>query len=119
LNLYPIASHGNCKFQSWVWPLWRPYFRKPYFIVSTICSTNLSSLGWSYEVMWWSINAFSQNSWNSQWNFVFWLVKTSVRSLKLLNAFSKNAYASYFLLWSRNGTNSNHLEKCSIITKTY
>jgi hypothetical protein len=23
------------------------------------------------------------------------------------------------LLWFGNGTNSNHLEKCSIITKTY
>jgi hypothetical protein len=39
LNLYPIVSHGSCKSQSQVWPLWRPYFRKPYFTMYTICST--------------------------------------------------------------------------------
>jgi hypothetical protein len=32
---------------------------------------------------------------------------------------SKNAYVAPSLLQYCNGTNSNHLEKCSIITKTY
>jgi hypothetical protein len=69
--------------------------------------------------VWWSINAFSHNSWNSPQNYVPWLLRTSARGRNLLNTMFKNAYATPSLLWFGNGTNSNHLEKCSIITKTY
>jgi len=119
LNLYPIASHGSCKSQSQLWPLWRPYFCKPCFIVSTIRSTNPSTSRWSCEIMQWSINVFTHNSWNSPQNFVPWYVRTSARTPNLLSNLSKNEYVIFSLLWFGNGTNSNHLEKCSIITKTY
>jgi hypothetical protein len=36
LNLYPITKHGRYKSQSWIWPLWRPYFYKPCSIIFTI-----------------------------------------------------------------------------------
>jgi hypothetical protein len=41
------------------------------------------------------------------------------RALNLLSTMSKNAYVIPSLLQSNNGTNFNHLEKRSIITKTY
>jgi len=119
LNLYPITNHGSCKSQFRIWPLWRPYFPNPLFIVCTIRSTNPSTLGWSHEVVRWSINIFSHNSWNSPQNYVPWSVRISTRAPNLLNILSKNAYVVISLLRSKNGTNSNHLEKCSIITKTY
>ncbi len=68
--------------------------------------------------MQWSINVFSHNFWNSPWTSIAWLVRISIGALNLLSNLSKNAYATP-LLWSCNGTNSNHLEKCSIISKTY
>ncbi len=114
-----IYRCDNCKSQFRVWPLWRPYFCKPRFIVYTIHSTNLSTLGWSHEIMQWSINAFSHNSWNSPHNFVPWSVRTSIGSPNLLNTLSRNAYVAFSLLRFGNGTNSNHLEKRSLITKTY
>jgi hypothetical protein len=40
-------------------------------------------------------------------------------STKFNENFVKNAYAIPSLLGSSNGTNSNHFEKCSMITKTY
>ncbi len=119
LNLYTIASHGNCKSQSRVWPLWRPYFHKPHFTVYTICLTNPFASGWSHEIMRWSINAFSHNSWNSPHNFIPWSMKTLIGTPNLLSTLSKNAYVVPSLLQSDNATNSNHLEKCSIITKKY
>ncbi len=98
-----------------------------FFIICTICSTNPSASGstnpctsrWSYEVVQWSINTFSHNSWNSPQNYVPWSMRILTRAPNLLNIMSKNAYVVFSLLWSKNGTNSNHLEKCSIITKTY
>jgi hypothetical protein len=67
----------------------------------------------------WSINAYSHNSWNSVWNYVPWSTKNSIGTPNLLNTLSKNAYVALSLLQSSNKTNSNHLETCSIITKTY
>jgi hypothetical protein len=119
LNLYPITSHGSYKSQFQVWPLWRPYFCKPHFTICTIHLTNLFASWWSHEVVWWSINALSHSSWNSPWNYVPWLVRTSARAPNLLSTLTKNAYDVPSLLRSGNGTNFNHLEKCSIITKTY
>ncbi len=46
-------------------------------------------------------------------------MRTSARTPNLLSNLSKNEYVVFSLLWFGNGTNSNHLEKCSIITKTY
>ncbi len=119
LNLYPIASHGSCKSQFRVWPLWRPSFCKPHFTICTICSNNPSVWRWSCEVVQWLINAFSHNSWNSPWNYIPWSMKTSAKTPNLLNILSKIAYATLLMLRFGNGTSSNHLEKCSIITKTY
>ncbi len=99
--------------------LWRPYFCKPYFIVFTIRSINLFALGWSHEILGWLINVFSHNSSNSPWNFVPWSMKTLVGAPNLLSTMSKNPYATISLLWFNNGINSNHLYKCSIMTKTY
>ncbi len=87
LNLYPITNHGNYKPQYWVWPLWKPYFHKPRFTIYTIYtihSINLSASRWFWEVVWWSVNVFSHNFWNSPWNFVPWSVKTPVGALNLL-----------------------------------
>jgi hypothetical protein len=92
LNLYPIASHGSYKSQFCVWPLWRPYFCKSHFTVSTIRLVNPFALGWFHEVVRWSINVFSHNSWNSPYNFVPWLVRTLARTPNLLSTLSKNAY---------------------------
>jgi hypothetical protein len=119
LKLYPMANHGNYKSQSWVWPFWRPYFHNPCFRVYTIHLANLLALGWSYEIVRWSFNAFSHKSWKSLRNFVPWLVRTLAGTLNSLNIMSKNAYTAPSLLRFSNGTNSNHLEKCSIITKIY
>jgi hypothetical protein len=74
---------------------------------------------WLREVVPRSINAFSHNFWKSPHNYISWSVKTSARTPNLLNTLSKNAYASPLLSWISNGTNSNCLEKCSIISKTY
>ncbi len=68
MKLYPITSHGICKSQSWVWPFWNQYFYKLCFIVYTIHLINLFISKWSHEVVWWLINAFSHNFWNSLWN---------------------------------------------------
>ncbi len=40
LNLYPVTNHGNCRSQSLVWPLWKPYLHNPHFTVYTIHSAN-------------------------------------------------------------------------------
>ncbi len=114
LNLYPIVNYGSYKSQFRIWLLWRPYFCKSSF---TICTIHINSFvsRWFCEVVQWSINVFSHNS----WNFVPWLVKILVRTPNLLSTLSKDAYVTPSLLWSNNGTNSNHLEKSSIITKTY
>ncbi len=112
-------SHGSCKSQSWIWPLWRPYFHKSCFIISTIHSTKPFALGWSHEIVQWSISAFSHNFWSSPQNYVPWSMRILVKAPNLLSTLSKNAYVASSLLWSNNKTNSNHLEKCSIITKTY
>jgi hypothetical protein len=92
LNLYPITNHGDYRSQSQIWPLWNPYFYKPFFIVSTICSINMFVLGWSREVMQWSINVFLHNFWNSPRNFIFWLMRTLTRTPNLLSTMSKNAH---------------------------
>jgi hypothetical protein len=107
LNLYPITNHGNYKSQFRIWPLWRPYFHKPHFIVCTIHSTNMSTSRWFHDVVQWLINVFSHNSWNCPWNFVLWLMRTLARAPNLLSTLSKNAYATLSLLWFDNGTNSN------------
>jgi hypothetical protein len=90
LNLYPIANHGSYKSQFRIWPLWRPYFRKPFFIVYTIRSTNPSTSGWFHEIVRWSINNFSRNSWNSPQYYVPWSMKISTEAPNLLNILSKN-----------------------------
>jgi hypothetical protein len=110
LNLYPIVSHGRCKSQSWIWPLWRPYFRKPRFNVYT------KMVSWSCAMI---NQCFLTQLLEFPWNFVPWLVRTSIGAPNLLSTLSKNAHVMPSLLRSDNGTNSNHLEKCSIITKTY
>jgi len=69
--------------------------------------------------MQWSINIFSHNSWNSPQNYVPWSMRISIRAPNLLSISSKNACVVLSLLRSKNGTDSNHLEKRSIITKTY
>jgi hypothetical protein len=46
-------------------------------------------------------------------------MRISIRAPNLLSILSKNAYVVLSFLRYKNGTNSNHLEKCSIITKTY
>jgi hypothetical protein len=51
LNLYPIANHGNYKSKSQVWPLWKPYFHKPHFIVYTIRLANPFTSWWFHEVV--------------------------------------------------------------------
>ncbi len=94
-------------------------FHNPCFTICTIHSTNMSTLRWSHEIVWWSIDAFSHKYWKSFRNFIPWLVKTSVGTPNLLNMSSRNAYVAFSLLQSSNGTNSNQLEKCSIITITY
>ncbi len=120
LNLYPIPNHDSSSSQVLVWPFWCPYFCKvPRFTIYTICSTNLYALGWFHEVMWWSIKNFSCNLWNFSWNSILWLVNVLSRMRNLLNTPSINAYVAPSLLWFTNGTNTNHLNKCSIITKTY
>jgi len=73
LNLYHIENHGNCRSQYLIRPFWSPYFHKPHFTICTNCSTNLSTLGWFHEVVQWSINVFSHNSWNSPQKIVTWL----------------------------------------------
>jgi hypothetical protein len=102
INLYPMANHGNYKSQSWVWHFLRPYFRNSWFIVYTICLANPSALGWSREIIQWSINAFSHKSWKSPWNYIPWLVKTLVGTLNLLSILSINAYATPSLLQFSN-----------------
>jgi len=119
LNLYPMANHGNCKSQSLVWPLWRPYLHNPHFTIYTIHSANSFALGWSCEVVQWSISTFSHNFWKFSRNSIVWSMKTSVGTPNLFNILSKNAYATPSLLQSGNNTNSKHLEKCYIMTKTY
>ncbi len=118
LNLYPMANHGNFESQFQMWPFWRPYFYNPHFTIYTIHLVNLSTSKWSHEVVWWSINAFPHKSYKSPWNSIPWLVKTLVGTSSLLNIMSINAYVAPSLLWFGKGTNSNHLKKCSIITKT-
>jgi hypothetical protein len=110
LNLYPIVNHGSCKSQSQIWPLWRPYFRKPRFTIFTIHLASPFTSGWFHEIMRWSINAFSHNFWNSPRNFVLWLVKILAGAPNLVNTLCKNAYVTLSLLWFGNGTNPNHLE---------
>jgi len=120
LNLYPILNYDNCSFQSSIWRFWCPYFNKvPHLTICTICSTNLNAFGLFHEVMWWSIKAFSFNFWNFSWNSILWLMNISTKMPNLLNRLSINAYVAPSLLWFSNGTNTNHLNKCSIITKTY
>jgi len=92
LNLYPIINHGDCRSQFQIWPLWSPYFYTPFSIVNTNRSINMSPLGWSCEVVWWSSNVFLHNFWNSPRNFVFWLMKTLTRAPNLLSTLSKNAH---------------------------
>ncbi len=99
--------------------LWRPYFCKPCVTIFTFHLVNLSTLIWSHEVVRWLMNVFSHNFWNSPWNFVPWSMTTLTRAPNLQNTMSKNPYVVISLLQSGNATNSNHLEKCSIITKTY
>jgi hypothetical protein len=118
LNLYPMANHGNYKSQSQVWPFWRPYFHNPCFTVCTIPSTNPSTSRWYHEIVRWSINGFSHKSLKSLQNSRPWSMKTLARTPNLLNILSKNAYVDPSMLRFGKGTNSNHLEKCSVITKT-
>jgi hypothetical protein len=79
----------------------------------------MSTSRWSHEVMQRSINVFSHNFLNSPQNYVPWLVKTLAGAPNLLNTLFKNAYVTPSLLQFGNGTKSKHLEKCSIMTKTY
>jgi hypothetical protein len=104
LNLYPTTNHGSCRFQFWAWPFWSPYLWKLCLVTCTICSTNLFTSRWSHEIMWWLISDDSYNSWNSPWNFVPWLMKTSTGAPNLLSTLPKNY---------------NQLKKCLKITKTY
>ncbi len=89
LNLYPIANHGNCKSQSWVWPLQKPYFCNLRFTVCTIRLINPFTSRWSSEVVQWSINVFSHNFCNSPRNFIPWLMKTSIGAPNLLSIYPK------------------------------
>jgi hypothetical protein len=100
LNLYPIPNHDSSSSQFLVCPFWYPYFCKvPHLIICTICSTNLYTLRWSHEAMWWSIRAFSCNFWNFSWNSILWLMNISTRMPNLLNMLSINAYVAPSLLW--------------------
>jgi len=92
LNLYPTTNHGSFRSQFWTPPFRSPYLQKPCLVTCTIRSTNPSTSRWCCEVMQWLINYDSYNSWNSPWNFIPWLVKTSTGAPNLLNTLLKNAY---------------------------
>jgi hypothetical protein len=72
LNLYPTSKHDTYRFQYLVWPFWSSFFHKSHFTICTISSTNMFTLRWSCEVVWWLISFYSHNSWNSQQNLVPW-----------------------------------------------
>lgn len=105
-----MSNHGNCKSQSLVWPFQKPYVYNPHYIICTIRSINPSTSRWFHEVVRWSNNAFSHNFLKSPQNFIPWSMKTSTRTLNLLNILSKNVNVTPSLLRYGNTTTSNNLE---------
>jgi hypothetical protein len=61
---------------------------------------------------------FMPNSWKFSHNFIFRSMRILIGAPNLLKTLLKNAHVVIARLWSSNGTNSNHLDKCLIITKT-
>ncbi len=82
LRHMPYATMIITNFNFLTWPFLSPYFYKPHFTTCTIHLANPSTLlRWFCEVLWWSINVFSHNFWNSPHNFLLWFMNISTKML--------------------------------------
>jgi hypothetical protein len=95
-----------------------PILCKPHFTICTIHSINPFVSKWFHEIVRWSICVFSHNLKNCM-EFYTLVREYFSWKTKPIEHPIPNAYYYSSLLWSNNGTNSNHLKKCSIVTKTY
>ncbi len=117
---YPIINHSNYRSQFLVLPFWNPYLCKPCLPFASYHSIQLMHVFQDGLMKLYNFSLFSHNFSKFPMQFHILINEYFNENTKPFKCLIQKMHICFIsLLRSINGTNSNHLKKYLIITKTY